>query len=63
MMFSANHWCVFATADAHPINVARDPRRSEMFMFEFGLDRQRDGEPVQVPAPAPPIDGPTAMHN
>ena len=97
-MFSANRWCVFATADALlvprdergspsgvpgelPDGVCRtprfdlpktrweaafnqgDPRRPEMFIFEFDLDTQRDGEPVQVPAPAPPIDGPTAMHN
>ena len=67
-MFSANRWCVFATADA--LLVPRDEsgdqrreaafnrggsRRPEMFIFEFGLNMQRDGEPVQVPAPAPPI--------
>jgi hypothetical protein len=38
-----------------------DPRRVEMFIFEFGLATQRDGEPLQVPAP--PADGQTAMHN
>ena len=82
-MFSANHWCVFATAEA--LLVPRDescslsdvpgelrdgvyglrastcqktlwdavfdrgdPRRVEMFIFEFGLATQRDGEPLQV---------------
>ena len=68
-MFSINHWCAFATAEA--LLVPRDewdafldrgdPRRVEMFIFEFGLATQRDGEPLQVPAP--PADGRTAMHN